>query len=467
MLSKLSQDDVSSLATLGRSVLHDAALTTCILKVVNSTSYCGVNRVTTVSRACVILGFKALRNICLTTKLLGSLLRSETLTKRVYIELVKLMSQSFHAAMLAKMIMVDYDDDTQEEIFIATLLYRLGENAFWSLGGKYTEILEQKLRGVTDLAQREKIAQAVIGTTFNELNIGLASDWQLSDVLIKALHQPQQRTNELQVIKLANSLSRSLVSGYHNPSKRNDYLKAISQFMNIDMDTTLKRVNQCNKETIELLDSFGMAILKKFISDEKVAYLNIKEQKQTVEVEPNRVDPQTYILQIKLLRQLAFSTEVAGGFNQVMASTIEGITQAITMERVLVLMFNTDKTALTPRFHNNDCSQQTIRDFTLQLYNKDNLFLYVANELMPVWVREQTGEKYKKLLTPALEAIVCNKGFLVSPLMLKGQCIGIIYADRNKTKRMIRSEDFEAFTHFAQLANLCLSAALKARSSHS
>lgn len=461
MLSKLSQDEVSSLSALGRSVLHDVALTSCILKVANSTNYRGVSRVTTVSRACVVLGFKSLRNICITAKLLGSLLRSKTISKRVYIELVKLMSQSFHAAMLAKMIMADYDDDTQEEIFIATLLYHLGENAFWSLGGKITEHLEQKLRKVDDENLRQKITQQVIGTTFNELNRGLAKAWNLSEVLVKALDQPEHRTSELQVIELANNFSRCLASDYPSQVKKNECLMQISQLMNLDINTTLKRVNQCNQDTIELLESFGVALLQKFIPNEKIVYLKLAPQQpgsETVVSSCLDNDPE---LQLSMLRQLTFSTEDGGDFNQVIECAIAGISKAVAMDRVLVLMFNSDKTALVPRFYNEQCDPKTVSDFTLQFYNTENILLYVANELISVWIREQVGEKHQKLLTPELQAIVGDKGFVVSPLMVNKQCIGLIYADRRIAKRAIRSDDFAAFTHFTQLANLCLSTIIR------
>lgn len=107
-LEKLAKDDVSSLSLLGRSVMHDNALTSRILRVANSATYNkGINPVSTVSRAAVVLGFDTIRNICITAKLLTSLLENKHLSASVYQRLLKLMAQSFQAAMLARMMMSD------------------------------------------------------------------------------------------------------------------------------------------------------------------------------------------------------------------------------------------------------------------------------------------------------------------------------------------------------------------------
>lgn len=84
-LEKLAKDDVSSLTRLGRSVMHDNALTSRILRVANSATYNkGISQVTTVSRAAVVLGFDTIRNICITAKLLSNLLENKNLSQSVY-----------------------------------------------------------------------------------------------------------------------------------------------------------------------------------------------------------------------------------------------------------------------------------------------------------------------------------------------------------------------------------------------
>ena len=114
MLDKFSEDDVSSLPKLSHAILHDQALSSCILKVANSVQRIGVKKVTTVSRASVVLGIHSVKNICLTSRIVDGLLKSKNLTVPVYTRLTRLMANSFYAGLLAKMMVPDYADDTQE-----------------------------------------------------------------------------------------------------------------------------------------------------------------------------------------------------------------------------------------------------------------------------------------------------------------------------------------------------------------
>ena len=135
-LEKLAEDNTASLPSLGKSVLHDQGLTTRILRVVNSVAYnSGRSTVTTVSRAAVILGYNTLKHICITAKMIDSMLRNRDISKPVYERLLRLMAKSFHSAMLAKILLGDRAEDTQEEVYITALLHELGEIAFWSIGG--------------------------------------------------------------------------------------------------------------------------------------------------------------------------------------------------------------------------------------------------------------------------------------------------------------------------------------------
>ncbi|NQY51086.1 MAG: HDOD domain-containing protein, partial [Colwellia sp.] len=135
MLDKFSNDDKSSLPKLSEAILHDQGLSTCLLKVANNTQHFSINKVTTVSRATVVLGIQTVKNICLTAKLVSSLLATKTLDINVYEKLTQLMANSFYAGMLAKRMVPNYSEDVQEEVYLAAMLYRIGESAFWSAGG--------------------------------------------------------------------------------------------------------------------------------------------------------------------------------------------------------------------------------------------------------------------------------------------------------------------------------------------
>ena len=54
------------------------------------------------------------------------------------------MAQSFHAGMIAKIMVSKYDIEIHEQTFIAALLNKLGESKFWSMGGEITDNLDHQ-----------------------------------------------------------------------------------------------------------------------------------------------------------------------------------------------------------------------------------------------------------------------------------------------------------------------------------
>ena len=136
MLDKFNNDDKSSLPKLSKAILHDQALASCLLKVANSVQHLSINKVSTVSRASVVLGIQAVKNICLTSRLVEGLLAKHELDEKVFQQLTQSMASSFHAGLLAKMMAPQYAEDTREELYLAAMLYSIGETAFWSAGGE-------------------------------------------------------------------------------------------------------------------------------------------------------------------------------------------------------------------------------------------------------------------------------------------------------------------------------------------
>ena len=455
MLEQLAEDDTSSLQKLGQRVMHDSALTTSILRVANSASYIGVNRVTTVSRAAVVLGFKAIKNICITTRLLGSLLKNKDLDSKVYQRLLKLMARSFHAAILAKRMMADYDDDTQEEAFIAALLYNLGESAFWSMGGEMTVHLDRLLREAGK--GREQIVKDTLGVSFDRLTSGLASSWHLSDILLKALKDPQRRTPELQVIHLANKCSAQLAGEGPPGADPQALLRQMSQASSIEPDAMRQLLAGVADEAETLLNSYGARALLPFIP--RVGrHFDRGAGLAPVTMEAREADLE---LQIKLLRKLTLMASAKPDFNQVLQTTLQGIHRGLGMDRAIFFMIAADKQSLAPRQLYCHDSDRVRQQFRVDISDGDNVFFQAMNQLQPVKVADHQDPRWRNHLPPALCRSTSPRGFFLAPAVLDKQCLGLFFADCLETERVVTEAQFAGFGHFCLQANLCLAVALR------
>lgn len=140
--------DDSSASEVAQTILRDASLTSRLLKVANSFNYNpGGNKISTVSRAVMIIGFKQVGALTLTLALVDSLSSGVQRQK-----LTEEMAVSFHAAIQAQELAKKTGCKSPEDIFVATLLSRLGNMAFWAFS-------DQKGAEILDLVESEQMAE--------------------------------------------------------------------------------------------------------------------------------------------------------------------------------------------------------------------------------------------------------------------------------------------------------------------
>lgn len=457
-LEHLVKDDTVSLAKLGQSVLHDYALTSSILRVANSAAYMGRNQVTTVSRAAVVLGYGTIKNICITAKLLGSLLDNNNLTEAVYIRILKQMAQSFHAGMLTQALLPDLSENKREEIFISALLHHIGESAFWCSGGLITEHMDEQLKHIdpADSIEVDMIVRKELGTTFNEISIGLADSWNLGDNFIATIKDPKNYTKESNIVSLADELSIAIANPSKNKIRLKKLLEQIGDATGLKPETLKSTIEQCTKKTEELLESYGAGVLVQYLHPGATALPNPESEGLPQNDEK---------LQLQILRELTALTTEGGDFNVVIQTALEGIYRGIGMDKVIIMVKNNQKKVLEPRFISGEKSQQLKELFCLNLNTAENVFTYALKNAESVWVAQFDDPNWHKLITKPVRNITHNDGFFLAPVMWDKHCIGLIYADRYNRKHNKRDklniDDYNAFLHFAQQTNLCLSIILR------
>jgi len=177
-LSGRSDTAASELAEIA---LDDTAITSKILKMANSAA---VNpsgaKINTISKAIIFLGFEQVRSIALSVIMIDQLMAGRSSER-----LEQTISRSILAANLARLCgkYMGGEDDS-EVFFIAGLLARLGELAFWAM----SECSEQRKLDLA-LAQHHAIdrkrseTERILGTTFEKLTAALKSAWSIDNIM--------------------------------------------------------------------------------------------------------------------------------------------------------------------------------------------------------------------------------------------------------------------------------------------
>lgn len=459
MLDKFSNDDKSSLPKLSQAILHDQALASCLLKVANNAQFMGVNKITTVSRATVVLGIQTVKNVCLTAKLVESLLASKSLDFRVYKKLMQLMANSFFAGMLAKMMAPNYSDEIQEEMYLAALLYGIGETAFWSSGGQIADQLVQAVDienpGFKAYCEKE------IGTTFNALSSGLVKTWNLSDLLLKALDQPENRTTEIKTIFFADKLSTSISQPSENKEEFDALLAEIATLMKISVQQLTVRIEHTRNQAIELLKSYGAEVLIDLINVLPSAS-DFSESKSFAPIHQITQEKSLLSAFMKLTKLMKSSRDI----NEYLQSALIDSINTFEFDRCSFLMMSDDKLQVKSRFVFNHQAQEETTKIALHIRQSDNAIGRVLDSKIPALINDYTHRQWRDLITKELVEFINGGALVIVPVNIGNKAIGVIcaqYFSKSKkahekliTDKKVSTEDFTQLCSLIEHLNMCL-----------
>ncbi len=451
LLEKFENDDVSSLPKLSKAILHDQALSSCVIKVANSSNRIGVSNVTTVSRATVVLGIQTVKNICLTSKIIDGLLKNQQLGVPMYNRIKQLMARSFFAGQLAKMMAPQYSDDIQEELYLASMLHNVGETAFWGIGD---EINGEMLSYVhlPEKDYQEKCHQQ-LGITFEELSVGLAKKWKLGELLVKSFDQPELRTKEMQVIFLATKLSQYIDTPPDSEVKFERVLKGIAALMKINDRKLRYQIELTRERSIKLLNSYGASVL--------IDYLKPMPSLGDFTAMPESVLAQARLskeaIQLEVIQNLTQLAVSSQDINEFLQTCLIGIAQVLAFDRNCFLFLSKDKSQISCRFSYNSIAVKEEYAFATNILHSDNIFRKALLNNKLVLVNSLADAKAQDLVTRDIELMIADNKLITVPVCIESKCIGFICSIKNKAKGDITPQEANSFQLLIQQLNMCLS----------
>ncbi len=287
----------------------------------------------------------------------------------------------------------------------------------------------------------------MLGTSFDQLSVGLAKTWNMGEMLVRSIEDPQSRTPEMRAIGLACDYSSALTDPDSKVSL-SGCIKEMSSLAGVSEQKLRLKLKRCTEQSVELAVSYGAKALTKF--------LDPKADLSRFEYEDVHHKPDE-MMQLKMLRELTQIATEQGDLNLLVNTAIEGLHRGVGMDRVIVFMLNQAKDQMKPRFVSCQNADKIETGFVFPITNSGTVFDEAYTKHSSLWVDAPTSEKWRKRLTPALQGLVQGLPFFVAPLVVNKKCIGLIYADRSETHSSLAQDDFSAFNHFAGQLSLCLS----------
>ncbi len=449
-ISHVSGSRETSAAELARVVLQDAAMTAKLLRVANSPIFNpGGKTISTVSRAVVLLGFQEVRSICLSIAIVESMLKGRQ-KQRVIEE----MARSFHAAVQARALARKRKDTSPEEVFIATLLFRLGDMAFWAFAGESAERMDAALSRRPD-DKPDKVQKDVLGFVFRDLTLSLSKEWKLGELLEQSLEGRADKNPRAGNVALGHELALASEKGWDTPEVKK-LVERIAENLYQPLEEVNRLVRANAEEAADTASYYGADAASGLIPvpGEKRSQGAGAGAAQEAAVEFLQPDP---MLQLTILRELSTLMEGRPDINMVLEMVLEGMYRGIGMDRTLFALRSPDQRFLMGRYALGLDNEKLRRAFQFETTGQEpSLIMQVIERRESIWLRQTDNAGLRRLLTPRLQEVTCGADFFVTPIEIRGRVIGVFYADRQPSARELDEESFSSFKHFAHQGNLAL-----------
>jgi two-component system cell cycle response regulator len=249
---ELCRQDGINIKQIARTISNDPALTTKILRTVNS-SYYGLSQpVSTISHALVILGLNSVRTLALGFSLVNNL-------KEIGVEGFDpsvVWRRALYSAVGARSIAQRVGIPQHEEAFLGGLLQDLGVIAMiQALGPSYVKLLKRVGPDHSVLWREERKE-----LDLDHMRVGqaLAEHWKLPPVLVAPIRyheNPEESPSDVRQMLMAVSLGAKAADIFLHDNARakaDDYFVAARQMLKIDQNTSMELLETIKQGTAEM-----------------------------------------------------------------------------------------------------------------------------------------------------------------------------------------------------------------------
>ncbi len=433
---------------LSNIILADPGMTSTILRVANSAYYrTSEGEITTVSRAVVLLGFEAIRCLSMSVSVMDKLLKGDIKQRQL-----ELMAQSMFAASQAKSLAIKKNYPNPEEIFIATLLYNLGEMTFWCFSSQESDKLDKLLADPN--IPRAIAEKEALGFRFSTLTKELSQHWNLGDTVREALIYNDGRAGSpgARNVVLSHQIESAIRRGWDSPILNWVY-KRTSDFVEAPVEEVAELVEDTAEKSQETADTMGIDLTWRIAPPKtKEEFEDIRQ----IHIDTSeKIQPQ---LQDQITSEIEKMIATKPDVQLILRMILEGIHRGGAMDRTVLAILTPARDRLKIRFQLGDESHQISNKFQFDLNNSSfRLFPFLMQHYRkPAWINPNTDGKLRDMISHEIYSLVGHNEFLIAPLVLSGKDIGLIISDRANSKRKIDMDAFNSFASFSLKANKCL-----------
>ncbi|MCQ8104267.1 HDOD domain-containing protein [Methylomonas sp. SURF-2] len=423
---------------LSSIILQDPSLTAKLLKIGNCTYYNpSRQKISTVSRAIVILGMHMIRELTLACSFFESILspaNKERANKEIAL--------AIHAAVQARELAVALGDPSPEEVFVAALLHNVGHVAFWC--SNHPKIARVHERLALSGADGEAAEKEVLGFHLQDLGKKLGKSWHLGGLIQEAISHPQSPDTRVRIVCMGARICQALDRGMESDEMA-ACLETLQKLGGGATEGIKSKIQANTLKAIEIAQQFGAHDASRYISPER-------EHGTVVVQDEAQFDKKQ--IRFQVLQDITAHISGNIDLNVLFEMVMEGVYRGVEMDRTIFMLLGPDKKSLNEKIALG-WQKQAVNE-KIRVNNTDaqgNLLFHALREDDGLWLKpDQHGALYSRQIESRFGRHEC----FVFPIQVENKPIGLIYCDRGIGHKALTAEDFSATKHFAKQAQIGL-----------
>ncbi len=473
---KLSKNpDTSDASELANVILKDYALTSKLLKLVNSASYgFASGKVSTVTRAVVVLGYEYIRLATVSLTLF-----EHFKGKANAADLKEAVVSSFWNGVMARGIAESQSNIDPEEAFICAMMGHLGKLvAIYYLPDEYRQITRRMLeKGESET----RAARATCGVTYDELGLAIANQWNFPDQICDSLqkvtdkelkNKGRQRSRLCVLSNFVKELSGKIQGGDFLADDR--LLQDMLDRYQLMLKLSRHQIRSLVKDSIDQVHKHAKALQfdidnSDFINklsaesypetkdrDETQEKLNITANFQldngsglkTSAHDPVTVAPVDIIMGgIQEISEAMMSNHE---INDIALMSLEILYRALKFNRTLMFIRDSQNQMMSVRFGYGQQSEQLANKVRFRVTATGDLFNISIQRGKDLIVADTSHPQTSPLIPDWYRRHINAPAFIFLPVVVQNICIGAFYADRETSGHPISETEHR---HLSMLRN--------------
>jgi HD-like signal output (HDOD) protein len=464
-LSSLTAINYSSVGDLAKIILKDFSLTSKLLKVVNSALYSTLSgKVMTISKAVFLLGFDKVRMISAALMVYDHLQ-----DKTQAAELKEVAVSSFMSGVIAMSVSESMKRGDREEAFICAMLHNLGKMlVICYLPEEYEEIKHQLAREGSD---EGKASKSVLGVSYSELGMSVSRSWNFPDKIVRSMEYPppgviESPKTEQDLLRNISHYSNELLDAVLDARDmdREEALSDLSKRYHSSIPLPVDQMETLIDTAVEKIDDYAFVVRAERTVD--TLRKKLVQTRQDPTQESPRAEPAAQPGEQQLnivtngISEIAEVIKSSRNLSDVIYMIIETMYRGFEFNRVIFCLRDVSKARMVARFGLGENADELVRRFEFRIAKTPDIFNIAISQAKGIIIDDALAPTIVRNLPEWYRNILTAPSFLIYPLVFKGECIGMFYADR-KEKGVMLTADQKG--HMDELRNMAIQAITQRR----